>query len=81
MLIEEVLRRQLFAFVWLPRDELTTTRRDPAGPIVADAAGGTVSAWAIDLGDGGLARLRYTVTLGHGLALPDPGPLALLPHL
>jgi len=75
VLIEEVLRRQLFAFVWLPRDELTTTRRDAIGRMVADAAGGTVSAWAIDLGDGGLALLRYTVTLGDGLALPDAGPL------
>ncbi len=75
VLIEEVLRRQLFAFVWLPRDELTTTRRDAIGRMVAEAAGGKVAAWAIDLGDGGLALLRYTVTLGEGAALPDAAPL------
>ncbi len=73
VLIEEVLRRQLFAFVWLQRDELTTTRRDAIGRMVAEAAGGVVTAWAIDLGDGGLAMLRYTVTLGA--AFPDAAPL------
>ena len=75
VLVEEALRRQLFAFVWLPRDELNNSRRDAIGRMVSDAAGGTIATWAIDLGDGGLAMLRYTVTLPHGATLPDAAPL------
>ena len=75
VLVDEVLGRHLFAFVWLPREELTTVRREAIGRMVADAARGSVVSWAIDLGDGDIALLRYTVTLGAGHARPDAAPL------
>ena len=75
LLIDEMLGRHLFAFVWLPREELTTARRDAIGRMIAEAAGGVVINWAMDLGDGDLALLRYTVTLGDGHVRPDAGPL------
>ncbi|WP_164066894.1 NAD-glutamate dehydrogenase, partial [Serratia marcescens] len=31
VLVKSLLGRHLFAFVWLPRDEVTTTRREAVG--------------------------------------------------
>ena len=39
-LIEAPLARHLFAFVWLPRDELTTRRRVQIGEMIEQAAKG-----------------------------------------
>ena len=43
VLVDEMLGRHLFAFVWLPREELTTARREAIGRMIAEAAGGSVS--------------------------------------
>jgi glutamate dehydrogenase len=75
ILIDDVLRRHLFAFVWLPREELTTSRREAIGRMIAEAASGRLVNWAIDLGDGDMALLRYTIALGAGGTLPDAEPL------
>jgi glutamate dehydrogenase len=75
MLVDEVLGRHIFAFVWLPRDEMTTGRRAAIGQMIADAAGGTLTSWAIDLGDGDLALIRYTVSIAEGGTRPDAEPL------
>ena len=77
MLVDEVLGRHLFGFVWLPRDEMTTGRREAIGRMIADAAGGSLTNWAIDLGDGGLALIRYTISLADGATRPDAAPLDL----
>ncbi|CAM3220778.1 glutamate dehydrogenase [Sphingomonas antarctica] len=60
LLVEDALRRHLFAFVWLPRDELSTARRVAIGKLVAEAADGKLLSWSIDLGDSGVALIRYT---------------------
>jgi glutamate dehydrogenase len=75
LLVDEVLDRHLFAFVWLPREELTTGRREAIGRMIAEAAHGQLVNWAIDLGDGDLALLRYTVALGGEGTRPDAEPL------
>jgi glutamate dehydrogenase len=75
ILIDDVLRRHLFAFVWLPREELTTSRREALGRMIAEAASGRLVNWAIDLGDGDMALLRYTIALPAGATLPDAEPL------
>ena len=40
VLAQSILGRHLFAFVWLPRDELTTARRLAIGDMLAEAANG-----------------------------------------
>lgn len=60
VLAEDALGRHLFAFVWLPRDELSTARRKLIGTMIADAADGALLSWSIDLGDSGVALIRYT---------------------
>jgi glutamate dehydrogenase len=59
LLAPDALDRQMFAFVWLPRDELSTARRVAIGDMLAEASGGKMLNWSIDLGDSGVALIRY----------------------
>ena len=77
VLVEGALGSNLFAFVWLPRDELTTARRVQIGAMLAQAAEARVSSWSIDLGDGDLALIRYTLNTAPGRQLPDAVALDL----
>ena len=74
-LFRSTLKGHLFAFVWLPRDELTTRRRIDIGDMIADAAEGKQTNWSVDLGDGDLALLRYTFTIDA--ERPNPDSVAL----
>ena len=71
VLVESVLKRHLFAFVWLPRDELTTSRRVTIGRMVEEAADGQIFNWTVELGDGELALIRYSLDVKPGHELPD----------
>ncbi len=75
VLVRSILKGHLFAFVWLPRDELTTARRQAIGSMVGQAAQGRQTAWSVDLGDGDLALLRYTYAVDSNQALPDVAAL------
>jgi glutamate dehydrogenase len=75
MLVDSVLKRHLFAFVWLPRDELTTSRRVTIGKMIEQAADGTIFNWTVELGDGELALIRYSLDVKPGHVLPDVGAL------
>ena len=75
VLVGAPLDRHLFAFVWLPRDELTTARRVSIGDMLAEAASARLLSWAIELGDGDAALLRYTLDLREGGSIPATGPL------
>ena len=81
VLVREALGRHLFAFAWLPRDELTTGRRVAIGEMVAEAARAPVLNWGIALEDGVVAMMRYTLDLradtAAGGAMPDADSLAL----
>ena len=70
-LVRSILKGHLFAFVWLPRDELTTRRRVAIGEMIAKAAGGRQTNWSVDLGDGDLALVRYTHTIDANRETPD----------
>jgi glutamate dehydrogenase len=61
----------LYVFTWLQRDELTTARRKAIAAMLEEAVGSPVTNWAIDLGDGELAMLRYTLTTQANTVLPD----------
>ncbi|MGZ8335050.1 MAG: NAD-glutamate dehydrogenase [Allosphingosinicella sp.] len=70
-LVRSILKGHLFAFVWLPRDELTTHRREAIGAMIAAAADGRQTNWSVDLGDGDLALVRYTFAIDPELPTPD----------
>ncbi len=71
LLLPGALGRHLYVFAWLPRDELTTARRKAIAAMLEEAVGSKVTNWAIDLGDGELAMLRYTLTTLANTPLPD----------
>ncbi|MEJ7933829.1 NAD-glutamate dehydrogenase domain-containing protein [Sphingobium sp. AN558] len=74
-LATSALARHLYAFVWLPRDELSTARRVAVQEMLADAAHGHVLSWSIALEEGGLALLRITLDLREGGIVPDDAAL------
>ncbi|MEM8695041.1 MAG: NAD-glutamate dehydrogenase domain-containing protein [Pseudomonadota bacterium] len=65
LLIKGPMQRHLFAFVWMPRDEMSTRRRTTIGARLEEATGAMISSWSIELGDGDLAFIRYTLDIGE----------------
>jgi glutamate dehydrogenase len=70
-LATSALARHLYAFVWLPREELSTARRTSIQDMLALKSHGTVLSWSIALEEGGLALLRITLDLRDGGVVPD----------
>ncbi|NNC72775.1 MAG: glutamate dehydrogenase, partial [Sphingomonadaceae bacterium] len=75
LLVPGALGRHLFAFVWLPRDELSTGRRTTIGGMLETATSSLISSWSVELGDGELALIRYTLDLAEGATQPDAAAL------
>src|SRR4051812_46579192 len=75
VLVRSLLNGHLFAFVWLPRDELTTRRRIAIGQMIETAAKGSISNWSVELGDGDLALIRYTLAVDPKTPTPDEAEL------
>jgi glutamate dehydrogenase len=71
VLVRSALGRHLFAFVWLPRDEVSTGRRNAIGEMLVEASGAKLINWSIALEDGVVALLRYTLDLRGGGTMPD----------
>ena len=76
VLVKSTLGRHLFAFVWLPRDELTTARRVAIGEMLAEAANGALLNWAVGMDDV-VALIRFTIDLRGEGRLPDAAALDL----
>ncbi|MCC6481610.1 MAG: NAD-glutamate dehydrogenase, partial [Sphingomonadaceae bacterium] len=76
------LARHLYAFVWLPRDEVSTGRRVAIQDMLKAAANAPLLSWSIALEEGGLALLRLTLDLRAGGKSPDEERLdAHLKHM
>ncbi|MGE0179611.1 MAG: NAD-glutamate dehydrogenase [Sphingomonas sp.] len=75
LLIRSTLRGHLFAFVWLRRDEVTTRRRVAIAEMIEAAAKGETTSWSVELGDGDLALVRYTLTINTAMPTPDSAAL------
>jgi len=76
------LDRHLYAFIWLPRDDVSTARRIAIQDMLARAAHAPLLSWSIALEEGGLALLRITLDLREGGQVPDEAQLdAELRHM
>ena len=75
LLLPGALRRHLFAFVWLPRDELSTARRKAIGIMLEAELEAPISSWSIELGEGELALIRFTFQIDPSAGLPDADAL------
>jgi glutamate dehydrogenase len=75
VLAEDALDRHLFAFVWLPRDDLSTARRVTIGELLCAAADAELLSWSVDMGDSGVALIRYTFDRRQSGRDPDADAL------
>ena len=75
LLLPGALRRHLYAFVWLPRDELTTIRRKAIAMMLESELGASMSSWSVELGEGELALIRFTFPVDPSAPPPDSAGL------
>ena len=73
--VRSILKGQLFTFVWLPREELTTARRTAIAMLLENEVGREITSWSVELGDGDLALIRYTQYIDEDAPLPDADAL------
>jgi glutamate dehydrogenase len=71
LLVRSILGGHLFAFVWLPRDELNTERRLAVAELLEEATSRPVTSWSVELGEGDLALVRYTLDIERTDPTPD----------
>ncbi len=69
--VRSILQGQLFTFVWLPREELTTARRTAIALLLESEVGTSITSWSVELGDGDLALIRYTQYIDTAAENPD----------
>ncbi|HEX6217843.1 MAG TPA: NAD-glutamate dehydrogenase domain-containing protein [Sphingomicrobium sp.] len=69
--VRSLLKGHLFSFVWLPREELTTSRRIAIAKLLEIEVGAEVTSWSVELGDGDLALIRYTQYVPATQKLPN----------
>jgi len=75
VLATSALARHLYAFVWLPRDDVSTARRVAIQDMLAKAANAPLLSWSIALEEGGMALLRITLDLRADGRTPDEDAL------
>ncbi len=75
LLLPGPLRRHIYAFVWLPRDELTTPRRKAIAAMLETALSSQINSWSVELGEGELALVRFTLPFDSSSKLPDRAAL------
>ncbi|HEY9092437.1 NAD-glutamate dehydrogenase [Parasphingorhabdus sp.] len=69
------LNRHLFAFIWLPREQISTGRRKNIEALLTEATGARILSWSNTLEEGGVSSLRYILDMGAQSKIPDPEAL------
>ncbi len=70
-LVEAPLSRHLFAFVWLPRDMLSTQVRNRIEDLLEEGSGAKALDWSLQVEGGTLAMLRYVLDYRESTGSPD----------
>jgi glutamate dehydrogenase len=73
-LIPSPLMRHLFAFVWLPRDIMSTATRRQVETMLVDASQAPTLDWSLEV-EGSLALLQFVLDLPEVATLPDEAGL------
>jgi glutamate dehydrogenase len=71
VLVEAPLSRHLFAFVWLPRDMLSTQVRLRIEHMLEQGTGAKALDWSLEVEGGTLALLRYVLDYRESHGAPD----------
>jgi glutamate dehydrogenase len=73
-LVPAALLRHLYAFVWLPRDAMSTAARLQIEAMLVAACDAPVLDWSLEIA-GNLALIRFVLDLPEVAKLPDEAPL------
>ncbi|WP_419716235.1 NAD-glutamate dehydrogenase [Altererythrobacter aquiaggeris] len=74
-LVEAPLARHMFAFVWLPRDMLSTQVRLQIRDLLIEHTGAELLDWSLQVEGGTLATLRFVLDIRGTKGLPDQAAL------
>lgn len=74
-LVQAPLERHLFAFVWLPRDALSTDVRHAIADMLSHAAQAPVLDWSLQVEGSNLALIRFVLDIRDGVPAPDEARL------
>jgi glutamate dehydrogenase len=69
--VSATLERHVFAFVWLPRDQLSTEVRHQIQAMLLNAPGGVLLDWSLSVESSTLALLRFLIDVRACASLPD----------
>jgi glutamate dehydrogenase len=70
-LVEAPLARHLYAFVWLPRDLISTDLRHRVTGMLEDGTGSDLLDWSLDVEEGNLALFRFVFDIREMRAAYD----------
>jgi glutamate dehydrogenase len=71
VMVRATLERHLFAFVWLPRDQLSTDVRLQIQTMLLATPGAALLDWSLEVETGTLAQLRFLIDVRGCDSLPD----------
>ncbi|WP_395622908.1 NAD-glutamate dehydrogenase [Sphingomonas daechungensis] len=71
LLVRSILKGQLFTFVWLPKEDLNTQRREAIAAMMEEVVGRAITSWSSETGEGDLALIRYTQYIDNDAPTPD----------
>ncbi len=74
-LVRSALERHLFAFVWLPREDMSAQLRLEIQAMLARAADAQLLDWSLTIEGSNLALLRFVFDIRDGDAIPDEAAL------
>ncbi|MGY6637558.1 MAG: NAD-glutamate dehydrogenase domain-containing protein [Erythrobacter sp.] len=73
VLVRSTLERHVFAFVWLPRDQLSTDVRLQIQSMLLETPGAALLDWSVEIESSRLALLRFLIDVRACEDMPDDG--------
>ncbi len=71
IMVPATLERHVFAFVWLPRDHMSTDVRQQIQAMLLKAPGAALLDWSLEVESSTLALLRFLIDVRASTSLPD----------
>ena len=71
IMVRATLERHVFAFVWLPRDHMSTDVRQQIQAMLLKAPGAALLDWSVEIESSTLALLRFLIDVRASTSLPD----------
>ncbi|MEO0642154.1 MAG: glutamate dehydrogenase, partial [Pseudomonadota bacterium] len=75
ILVSSPLKRHIYAFVWLPRDQMSTAIRLEIQALLLQIESAQVLDWSLQVQAGGLAMLQFLLDTRETQATPEAAPI------